>query len=279
VISKTSVRVMALCVVIIVSFSVTTAMADQITPSTTHLAFTSAMQFLSPTINGSVSFAQAGYYENVTLVNDTWVFIHLQLDSQQPDLLSDSPTTADLNITTQNSNITITSFERLLTPDSSDWQNQGSWLTAGWLNYTVSGIGKQVIKIEFNLAAFSNEPASMWPINVNVYLDGEKAQFNVNWTNIGDDETRMLPYGTGLIVYGAASNVSVQYSWVPVPEPASQGGSPSNSPSPSPEVSYLHVLVLVAVACAIIIPLAVYVNRHRLETTMNQRNKTQAISI
>ena len=127
-----------------------------------------------------------GYYENATLVNDTWVFTQLQLDSQQTDLLSSSPNTANLNVTAQDSNITLTSFERLLTPEGSDINNTGSWLTAGWLNYTVSNVGRQVISFQFNLANWTAIPqdeingTETWPINVNVYIDGKQADYGTS---------------------------------------------------------------------------------------------------
>ena len=134
------------------SLSVNAESTNPFTAISTPLAFEPGTQFPIPITNGSISFAQLGYYENATLINDTWVFNNLQLDSQQPNLFSDSPTTANLNITTKDSNITITNFDRLLTPDAGDINNTGSWLTAGWLNYTVTGVGRQVIIIQFNLA-------------------------------------------------------------------------------------------------------------------------------
>jgi hypothetical protein len=279
---KMSVIAITLCAIAIVSFYSFPVRGDTTNPFTaisTPMAFTPATQFSLPITNGTVSFAQIGYYENVTIVNDTWVFAHLQLDSPQTDLLSDSPTTANLNITTQNSNITITSFERLLTPDSNDYQNNGSWLTAGWLNYTVTGVGKQIIKIQFNLVNWTLPSqddingTSTWPISVGVYIDGKEAQYNTSWTTIGNDNG-IIPYGTGLIINGATSNVSVQYMWVPVPEPASQStGSSLQTTKTSPESSSAPYILIVAIASGIIVPLAVFSNRHRLESIINKRIK------
>ena len=168
---KSFTAVIALCVIVILSVCSLSVNADSTNPFfaiSTPLIFTPATQFPIPITNGSVSFAQIGYYENATLVNDTWVFTQLQLDSQQTDLLSSSPNTANLNVTAQDSNITLTSFERLLTPDGSDINNTGSWLTAGWLNYTVTGVGRQVIAIQFNLANWTAIPQDEYKRNRNL---------------------------------------------------------------------------------------------------------------
>ena len=241
----------------------------------TPMAVTPETQFALPTTNGSINFGQTGYYDNATLAGDAWVFNGLQLDSQQADVLSDSPNSANLNITTTNSNITIDSFERLLTPDVADNQNTGIWLTPGWLNYTVNGVGTQIIRLNFDLANWT-EPQqnetnviSTWPINVNVYVDGKEAQFNTNWTNVED--IGMIPYGTGIIVTGATSNVSINYAWVPVPEPAGESSSSTHItglPTQNPLIFYL---VVVAVATVIIIPTALFINRHHLAQTFHHQ--------
>ena len=91
---KPLIAVITLCAIVILSVCSLSVNADSTNPFmaiSTPMAFTPATQFPIPTTNGSVSFAQTGYYENATLVNDTWVFTHLQLDSQQTDLLSEQP--------------------------------------------------------------------------------------------------------------------------------------------------------------------------------------------
>ena len=278
--------VITLCAITLLSiypFLIRGDSTDQFTAISTPMAFPPGTQFPIPTANGAVSFAQIGYYENAALFNDTWVFTHLQLDLPQADLLSDSPTTANLNITTQNSNITITSFERLLTPDGGDVNNSGSWLTAGWLNYSVTGVGKQIIILQFNLAnGTSPSPSnfadgtlpSTWPIIVYVYVDGKE----VAWGNgnsivpYSTSESAIIPYGTGAIVNGANSNVSIEYAWVPVPANQSTGSSLSTT-KPSPESSSAPYILIVAIASAILVPLAVFSNRHRLESIINKRIK------
>lgn len=243
--------------------------------TSTPLAFMPGTQFSNPTSNCTVSFSQSGYYSNYTLVNDTWVFNGLQVDSPTTDQLSDSPNTADLNITTTNSNITIDSFERLLTPDPNDVQNTGIWLTSAWLNYTVNGVGTQVIRLQFDIAnwttPFNNETnaVSMWPVNVQVYVDGNSAPFNTNWTNV--DDIDMIPFGTGIIVTGATSNVSINYAWVPVPEPVGESSNPTHItglPTQNPLMLYL---VIAAIATIIIIPTALFINRHRLAQVLSRQ--------
>ena len=201
---KLQITVLTLCAIIILSLYSFPAKGDttnQFTAISTSMAFTSSSQFSISTTNATVSFAETGYYENATIVNDTWAFTHLQLDSQQTSLLSDSPTTANLNITAQDSNVTLTSFERLLTPDTNDYQNNGPWLTAGWLNYTVNGVGKQTIKIQFNLVNWTLPSQDgingtfTWPMGLEVYIDGKEAPYNTtSWTTTAG----VIPYGTGV---------------------------------------------------------------------------------
>ncbi len=272
---KSFTAVIALGVIAILSICSLSVNADSTNPFfaiSTPLIFTPATQFPIPITNGSVSFAQMGYYENATLVNDTWVFTQLQLDSQQNDLLSSSPNTANLNVTAQDSNITLTSFERLLTPEGSDINNTGSWLTAGWLNYTVSNVGRQVISFQFNLANWTAIPqdeingTETWPINVNVYIDGKQADYGTSSWNYTDG---IIPYDTGLIINGATSNVSIQYMWYPVPEPANQSTDPSLlTTKTSPENSSAPYILIVALASGIIVPAVIFINRNRLKSIM-----------
>lgn len=273
---KLSLTVITLCAIAIVSFSSFPIRADTVSPATsTPMAFTPSTQFSIPASNDTVSFGQIGYYENATIVNDTWVFSHLQLDSQQTDLLSDSPTTANLNITTQDSNITITSFERLLTPDTNDYQNNGSWLTAGWLNYTVTGVGKQIIKIQFNLVNWTLPSQDgingtfTWPMGLEVYIDGKGAPYNTtSWTTTDG----VIPYGTGVIVNEASSNVSIKYEWAPIPAPTSQSSADSTQKT-SAENSLAPYILISVLAGGVIVPVALFTNRHRLESLINKRIK------
>jgi len=269
------------CVIAIISFNSFPVRGDGNQFFSTPIAFTPATQFPIPSTNGSISFVQTGYYENATLVNDTWVFNQLQLDSQQTDLLSNSPTSANLNVTTQDSNITLTSFERLLTPDCSDANNTGSWLTSGWLNYTVSGVGRQIMQMQFEVLNWESPynpklwvGTSTWPIGVQVYLDGKEAPYNTSWTTLSDDN-RIIPYGVGVIVNGAASNVSISYTWGPVPAPVNQSSADSNLQTTTDSFpgSWMPYLLLIALASGVIVPAALYTNRHRLKSMLSERTK------
>jgi hypothetical protein len=277
---KSFTTVIALCVIVILSvcsLSVNADSANSFFAISTPLISTPANQFSIPITNGSVSFARIGYYENGTLVNDTWVFTHLQLDSQQTDLLSSSPNSANLNVTAQDSNITLSSFERLLTPEGGDVNNTGSWLTAGWLNYTVTGVGRQVIAIQFNLANWTAIPqdeingTETWPINLNVYIDSKQADYGTSCWNYTDG---IIPYGTSLIIDGAKSNVCIQYIWDPVPAPANQSTDSSLSATrASPEVYWMPYVLLVAIASCVIVPFALFANRHHLKSMLNKIKK------
>jgi hypothetical protein len=277
---KLPLLIITLCAIAILSFYPFSAMGEttnQFTATPTPIIFTPTTQFPIPATNGTISFAQIGFYENATLIDDAWVFSNLNLNSEQSSLLTDSPTTANLNITTQNSNITITRFERLLTPDTKDYQNTGSWLTPGWLNYTVSGVGEQTIRIQFNLANWtqpspdSYKGTATWPMGVAVYIDEKPAEYdNFSWKSIDE----VFPYGTGLIVNGANANVSIKYAWAPIPGvPVNQSPTDSNSQtaSASLEETWLPYLLLVAMANGIIIPVAIFTNRHRLASLINRK--------
>ncbi|MGD6807041.1 MAG: hypothetical protein ACQCN4_08795 [Candidatus Bathyarchaeia archaeon] len=251
---------------------------DKFTATPTPIILTPTSQFSIPTTNGTIKFAQAGFYENATLIDYAWVFNNLNLDLQQTGLLSDSSTFGSLNITAQDSNVTITSFERLLAPDTSDSQNLGSWLTPGWLNYTVAGVGEQTIKMQFyfvdwNLPSQDNINGTYsWPMGIKVYIDGEEAQYDSsNWKSTDG----VIPYGTGLIISGAQSGVCIRYAWVPIPSPVNQSPTDSTfqTTNTSADVSLFPYLLLATLAGGIIIPAALFINRHRLVSIVNKRIK------
>ena len=223
--------------------------------STTNFSPTDT--FAIPENNSTIAFAYNGFYETATLMNSTWVFTNLQLTpsnlTSNDDPLSDSQNNGNLSITTQNSNITITSFDRLLIPDPSDINNTGEWLTPGWLNFTVNGMGNQTIEMQFGTF---NETAigvgtQNWPVGVYaVFIDGRNAPYNDSWTYTGDYGGGMIVNGAGIVVKGAASNISIEYAWYPVPSPASTI-SPENSLVPV-GVSVKDYSVLFAVAIILV---------------------------
>ena len=178
--------------------------------------------------------------------------------------------------------MTITSFDRLLTPDVGDINNTGSWLTAGWLNYTVTGIGQQIISMQFNLANwtspspsdFANGTISYWPITVHIYIDGKETMWG-NGNGIlpyDKGDNTIIPYGTGAIVNEANSNVSIEYAWAPVPANPSTGSSLPTTKTSSENTSAPYILTA-AIASGIIIPSAIFSNRQRLKSTLTKRTK------
>jgi len=233
--------------------------------------------FAIPENNSTIAFAYNGSYETATLVNSTWVFTNLQLTpsnlTSNDDPLSDSPNNGNLSITAQNSNITITSFDRLLIPDPSDINNTGEWLTPGWLNYTVNGEGNQTIKIQFGSI---NETAigvgtQTWPVNVYaVFIDGKNAPYNNSWTFTGDNEG-MIINGAGIIVNGATSNVSIEYAWLPVPSPTSTISAEKSSVPISESTNYSSFF---AFAAAIIVFAAVVTT----DLLLRLKKKQKAVS-
>jgi hypothetical protein len=263
---KISLALTILCAIAFVpvySFSAKGDTSNSFNAISTPLAFTTSTQFQIPITNSTINFAQNGYYLNAILFNDTWVFENLQLNQPNEGVLSDSPNTANLNITS-NTNVTITSFERLLTPNTGDINNTGSWLTSGWLNYSVTGVGKQIVNMKFNLANwttpsqsdFANGSISSWPITVHVYIDGKETVWgsgNGLLPYSAGDNT-IIPYGTGVIVNGANSNVSIQYAWAPVPisQSTSSSSQASNSLSNLPS-SYNTQLIVIGVLVAVIV--------------------------
>ena len=215
--------------------------------------------FAIPENNSTIAFAYNGSYETATLENSTWVFTNLQLTpsnlTSNDDPLLDSPNTGNLGITAQDCNITITSFDRLLIQDPSDINNTGNWLTPGWLNYTVTGVGNQTVKMQFGTSNWTTTSTyvgtNTWPVGVYaVFIDGKNTQYNDGWTDTVDDEG-MIANGTGIVINGATSNVSIEYAWVPAPTPASTI-SPENSPVPH-GVSVKNYSVFYAVVAIIIV--------------------------
>jgi len=228
--------------------------------STTNFSPTDT--FAIPENNSTIAFAYNGSYETATLVNSTWVFTNLQLTpsnlTSNDDALSNSPNNGNLSITAQDSNVTITSFDRLLIPDPSYYlNNTGEWLTPGWLNYTVEGVGNQTVEIQFG--AF-NETAigvgtQTWPVGVfAVFIDGRSAKYNDGWTGTAEYNEGMIVNGAEIVVNGATSKVSIEYAWLPVPSPASTISAEKPSDPIGVSVNYSSFY---AVAAAIIVFAAV----------------------
>ena len=157
----------------------------------TEQTFTPETKFESPNFNSTIRFAARGTYEQATLENGTWNFVHLHLaNSQQPEKLN-------LTITVQDSNVTILSYQRF---NSTLW---GSRLT-----YTVVGKGKQTFN--FDLGSRGE-----WSVTFNRVYANE----NDGW-RLSPDQT--------ITVTGATRNATLTYYVYP-DDFGGNGGNPNQS--------------------------------------------------
>jgi hypothetical protein len=145
----------------------------------TRTSFSSSDGFVIPELNGSIRFALNGSYSSATLVNDTWVFKNLALNTSQ--LLG------NLNVSVQDSNITIFSF----------YASDAISATRQSVRYYAEGAGRQV----FNLGVNGTTHPSEWWVTINapstVFLAEGK-------------EWQLMPDNT-VIVTGQTGNVSVSH--------------------------------------------------------------------
>jgi hypothetical protein len=190
------------------------------------------LQFPNLSENSSITFSENGDYVSATQTNGTWLFNNLQLNSPTTDGLSESTNNGNLSISSENSSVTITNFDRLLTPDPNGIDNTGAWTTPGWLNYTVSGAGEQTIEMQFgtpdSILPANGFGTQTWPVSIeNVCIDGKPAQYNDCKPTFAAGPS--VINGVGIVVEGASQNVSIEYHWTPVPAP--QRNSPSAQPS------------------------------------------------
>ena len=146
------------------------------TQAQTITTFTPADKFVIPELNGIISFAVNGSCSDVTLENGTWTFKDLRLNNSQP--------LGDLKVSTENSNITISSYRAY-----------NLFGRSALLRYTVEGQGKQTINLGLN----SSRPSSVseWSVIVpnSVFLaEGE------GWNLLPDDT---------VVITAATSSVTV----------------------------------------------------------------------
>lgn len=139
----------------------------------TEITFTSKDKFGIPASNGTITFAANGTYTWASLENGIWNFVNLRLDNSQP--------LEKLEVSAQNSNVTITSYRSF-----------NATLRGALLGYIVEGQGKQT----FNLG-----------------LDPKRGEWSVifNGVFMGEgDGWSTLPEGT-LTITGATYNVTIAY--------------------------------------------------------------------
>ena len=144
-------------------------------------AFTSADYFAIPQLNGSIGFASGGTYVFADFNGSMWTFQNLELSQGGSSSYNGY---WGLQFSAQNSTETISSF-------TWNWWNVTP--NYGWVNYTVSGVGSQILNPSY-------DRIGGWPINYTVYIDGQMAPQGTSW-NVTTDGW--------ITVSGAASNVSI----------------------------------------------------------------------
>ncbi len=150
-----------------------------ISQAQTATSFTASDNFKVPEFNGSIHFALNGTCSNATYTNGTWTFRDLTLNGSQ--------TLGDLQISTENSNITIYSYSVIDT---------GFRISVAQIKYYAEGTGKQDINF---LANFGKTDLSQWSV---VTFEGTKTI----WLAVGD-QWQLLSDNT-IIVKGVAGNLS-----------------------------------------------------------------------
>ena len=91
-------------------------------------AFGAGTKFGIPAQNGAISFAVNGNYSTASLEGNKWVFTNLQLNRSEP--------LRNLEISTENSNITVFSY-----------RNSTSGFPNSRISYFAQGLGKQTINM------------------------------------------------------------------------------------------------------------------------------------
>jgi hypothetical protein len=144
------------------------------------ITFTPEDTFAIPASNGTISYGFNGTYANASLMNDLWTFINLHLDN--------SPPLEKLEVSAQNSNITIIAYSTF------DTRFQG--FRGALLSYKVEGQGKQTFNIGVPLTK------GEW----SVLLEDEFKGQGDGWS-VSPDAT--------LTITGAKTNVTIWYFGFP----------------------------------------------------------------
>jgi hypothetical protein len=136
-----------------------------------------------PQLGGSISFSANGSYRSAVLENNTWVFRGL--------ILNNSQARGNLQISVQNSNITITEFRSSL-----------SFVRSQFLRYTAEGEGVQTVN--FN-------------INTTTTLDEWFIRFN-GAESINESDKWYLQPDNAIVIVGQTGNISVVHYTFDVPD-------------------------------------------------------------
>jgi hypothetical protein len=128
-----------------------------------------------------------------------------------------------LGVSARNCNMTITGYRALVGIDQ------------GWVNYTVAGVGEQILKIDY-------DRHNDYSINYTVYVDGTLKPQNDTWALSNDG---------WLTITGAASSVSINFEWI-VPDWVKD--LPKRSvPTPPFNTLYTTIIIIIAIAAVIML--------------------------
>ena len=144
----------------------------------TDTTFTSNDKFSIPEVNGSIRFFVNGTYSSATLQNNTWVFTDLKL--------ANSPNIGTLNVSVENSNITIYYY-----------RNFAQFGRSTSIKFNVEGEGKESVNIGLNTTKRTNP--SDWLITI---PNGGIVVEGIRWN--------LLPDNT-VVVNGLSGNVTISH--------------------------------------------------------------------
>jgi hypothetical protein len=144
-----------------------------------RVSFTTSDRFSIPELNGSIRFAVNGSCSSAELVNDSWIFKDLALNTTRR--------LGNLNVSVQDSNLTIYSF----------YSSDAVSTTRQTVRYCAEGAGRQV----FNLGVNGTTHPSEWWVTINAPNSVFLAQGR---------EWQLLPDNTA-IVNGQTGNITVAH--------------------------------------------------------------------
>jgi len=150
--------------------------------------FTTSEQFSIPELNGSISFAINGSYSSAILVDNSWVFENLRLNS-----INSSYPLGNLTVSATNSNMTIFLFRSYVLLGRS-----------ATLRYYVQPGGSQLINLGLN----TSQPTHPDEWSINVAGRGFVSE-GTGW--------ELLPNDT-VVVSGLSGNISVSHFGYVIPD-------------------------------------------------------------
>ncbi len=196
------------------------------TQAQTNITFSPADKFNIPSYNGTISFAVNGTYSEATFENDTWTFTNLHLNGSQP--------LENFKISTQNSNVTIFSYQ---TYNTSSFQ-------IVLLRYLIEGQGKQILNL-----GFVSQGGLSASVEWSVIVD--------NNVFIAEGEGWSISHDGSMVVTGVTGNVSIAH-W----DFGGNGLSSSNLPFYQQHSVAIVIAMVVAVTIIVAIVIKVKSKEH-----------------